>query len=157
MSNGFTAIRSGAAQGCRPWERHLLDLGQWRALVVALRDDRALELLALWADPAQVHAAFHQPGQGLLLASLPVQEGRYPALSPVRPTWRRFPPARHAIPACRRSRNSCPWKAKACIRSRSGRCMPASLNPGISASTSRAKPWCGWNSGWATPTRAISA
>ena len=88
--SGADAIRAGRPQGCRPHQRFLLEPGQWRALVVALRDDRALELLSLWAEPGVVHAAFHQPNEGVLLASLTVPERSYPALSPVRPGAVRF-------------------------------------------------------------------
>ena len=35
-----------------------------------------------------------------------------------------------------------------------GPSMPASSSPAISASTCRARWWCGWRSGWATCTRA---
>ena len=52
---------------------------------------------------------------------------------------------------------SCRSRAKACTRSRSGRCMPASSSPAISASPPMARPWCGWRSGWAMPTRASRA
>jgi Ni,Fe-hydrogenase III large subunit len=88
--SALAAIRAGTPQGCRPAERHLLDPGQWRALIVALRDDRGTELLALWAEPGWVHAAFHAAGAGLLLASTAVVGGRYPALSPVRAGAVRF-------------------------------------------------------------------
>ena len=88
--SGADAIRAGRPQGCRPHQRFLLEPGQWRALVVALRDDRALELLSLWAEPGFVHAAFHQPNEGVLLASLAVAERSYPALSPVRAGAVRF-------------------------------------------------------------------
>ncbi len=49
---------------------------------------------------------------------------------------------------------SCPSRARACIRSRSGRCMPASSSPAISASPPMARPWCGSRSGSAMCTRA---
>jgi Ni,Fe-hydrogenase III large subunit len=88
--SGADAIRQGKPQGCRPHQRYLLELGQWRALVVALRDDRTLELLSLWAEPGFVHAAFHQPNEGILLASLAVAARQYPALSPVRAGAVRF-------------------------------------------------------------------
>jgi Ni,Fe-hydrogenase III large subunit len=88
--SGADAIRAGKPQGCRPHQRYLLEAGQWRALVVALRDDRTLELLSLWAEPGLVHAAFHQPNEGVLLASLAVPERHYPALSPVRAGAVRF-------------------------------------------------------------------
>ena len=83
-------IRLGLPQPCLPFPRHLLSLGQWRALLAALHDDPVLELLALWADPGQIHAVFQQPNEGLLLASVAVTEGQYPALSPVRPGAIRF-------------------------------------------------------------------
>ena len=83
-------IRQGRPQGCRPCQRFLLEAGQWHALVVALRDDPALELLGLWAEAGLVHAAFNQPNEGLLLASVAVVAGQYPALSPVRPGAVRF-------------------------------------------------------------------
>ncbi len=83
-------IRAGRQQACRPYPRFLLEAGQWRGLVVALRDDPTLELLGLWAEAGLVHAAFHQPNEGLLLASVAVAERHYPALSPVRPGAIRF-------------------------------------------------------------------
>ena len=52
---------------------------------------------------------------------------------------------------------SCPPRARACTRSRSGRCMPASSSPDISASPPTARRWCGWRSGSATSTRASRA
>ena len=63
-----------------------------------------------------------------------------------------------ARPRLRRSATalsrSCRSKARACTRSRSGRCMPASSSRAISASPPMARPWCGWSSVWATCTRA---
>ncbi len=70
---------NGAAAECRPWPRHLLDPARWAALAA----DDSLTLLSLWAEPGLVHAAFLAEG-GLLLASCPAPEGRYPALSPAR-------------------------------------------------------------------------
>ncbi len=88
--SGYQAILAGAAQGCRPYERYLLSHGQWLGLRAALRDDPALALLGLWAEPGFVHAAFHQPGMGVLLASLAASQGGFPALSPVRAGAVRF-------------------------------------------------------------------
>ncbi len=51
---------------------------------------------------------------------------------------------------------SCRPRARACIRFRSDRCMPASSSPAISASPPTARTWCGWSSGSARCTRASS-
>ena len=60
-------------------------------MAAALQADAGPALLALWAEPAMVHAAFLDEGAGgLLLASCPAMEGRYPALSPARPGAVRF-------------------------------------------------------------------
>lgn len=65
-------------------QRHQLEPEAWAALAAALAQDHSLDLLALWGTPGAVHAAFRD-GAELLLASLPVPDGRYPALSPARP------------------------------------------------------------------------
>lgn len=84
-------IRSGSPQSCHPHERYLLRSTDWDALPEALRQEPALELLGLWAEPGLVHAAFlkRAPEGGaparLLLASAPLREGRFAALSPARP------------------------------------------------------------------------
>lgn len=84
-------LSGGAMQGCRPHERVLLTPTRWAELSAALPADPAVALLALWAEPAMVHAAFLHEAEGmLLLASTPAQEGRYPALSPARPGAIRF-------------------------------------------------------------------
>ncbi|MBO1073593.1 hydrogenase large subunit [Roseomonas marmotae] len=74
-------IRAAPAQASR---RHLLDAGAWAALPMALAAEPGLEFLGLWGEPGLVHAAFREGGT-VLLASLAVPEGRYPALSPARP------------------------------------------------------------------------
>ena len=51
-------IRSGSPQSCHPHERYLLRSTDWDALPDALRQEPALELLGLWAEPGLVHAAF---------------------------------------------------------------------------------------------------
>ena len=68
--------------------------------------------------------------------------------APARRSVARLPPPQR----CRM--NSCRAKAKACIRSRSGRCTRASSSPATSALPPTAKPWCGSSSVWATCTRA---
>lgn len=84
-------IRRGAPQGCAPFERFLLPRAQFAALGAALPQEPSLALLSLWADPAEVHAAFlDEAAGGLLLASCAVAEGLYPALSPARPGAVRF-------------------------------------------------------------------
>lgn len=85
----LTLIRRGQEQECRPHPRHLLDRTQWAALVEALAAEPAVELLALWAEPALVHACLLVEG-GCVIASCPTPDGRYRALSPVRPGAARF-------------------------------------------------------------------
>ncbi|WP_043363388.1 hypothetical protein [Belnapia sp. F-4-1] len=82
-------VRHGQEQGCRPHQRYLLDRGQWAALAAAIGEDEGVALLGLWADPAQVHAALLAE-ETIFTASCAVPEGRYAALSPVRPGAVRF-------------------------------------------------------------------
>ncbi|MES2713552.1 MAG: nickel-dependent hydrogenase large subunit [Pseudomonadota bacterium] len=71
--------------------RHMLTPAAWAALPEALVLEPGLALLALWAEPGFIHAAFFdEPAPALLLASAPVAEARYPALSPARPGAMRF-------------------------------------------------------------------
>jgi Ni,Fe-hydrogenase III large subunit len=77
-------IRAGAAAECRPWPRFVLGAGAWAALAAAPDGDGAA-LLALWAEPGVVHAAFQEADGGVLLASCAAPEGRYAALSPAWP------------------------------------------------------------------------
>ncbi|MCO6419177.1 nickel-dependent hydrogenase large subunit [Siccirubricoccus sp. KC 17139] len=87
----FDILAGGAAQPCRPYPRALLSLPQWQALVAALSAAPEVALLGLWAESQTVHAALWDEAAGRLgLASLAVAEGRYPALSPVRPGAVRF-------------------------------------------------------------------
>jgi Ni,Fe-hydrogenase III large subunit len=84
-------IRTGAPQGARPFERFLLTAQDWARLPAALLADPGTALLALWAEPAMVHAAFLEEATGaVLLASAPPEAGRYAALSPARPGASRF-------------------------------------------------------------------
>jgi Ni,Fe-hydrogenase III large subunit len=84
MTSAATVIRSIGAELCRPWPRHILSTGDWQAMAAALQDD-PLRLLALWADTVQVHALFLNPTDGAALAaSVDVEAGCYPALSPTR-------------------------------------------------------------------------
>lgn len=77
-------IRSGIAEPCRPWPRFSLTPEAWSALVAALAQGPGPGLLGLWADTQQVHALFRD-GVGAVAASVAVEGGRYPALSPARP------------------------------------------------------------------------
>ncbi len=77
-------VRAAPALPARPWPRHLLPAAGWRALVESLAAD-PIELLALWADTAHVHALLLHDLAEPVLASVAVEEGRYPALSPSRP------------------------------------------------------------------------
>jgi Ni,Fe-hydrogenase III large subunit len=75
----------------RDGARHLLTASAWRALPEALVLEPSLALLALWAEPGIVHAAFFdEAAPALLLASVPAPEGLYAALSPARPGAVRF-------------------------------------------------------------------
>jgi Ni,Fe-hydrogenase III large subunit len=91
MSAALDLLRAGAPQGCRPHERYVLAPTAWAALAEALARGGDPGLLALWADPASVHAAFLAESEGtVLLASTPATAGRYAALSPARPGAARF-------------------------------------------------------------------
>ncbi len=59
-------IRAAPVTPCHPWPRHVLTAEGWRAMAAALASAPELELLALWADTAQVHAAVpRQPARAL--------------------------------------------------------------------------------------------
>lgn len=89
--SAFGLIRSGVAQGARPFERYLLTAEAWAQLPAALVAEPSLALLGMWAEPGAVHAAFLDEESGaVLLASAPAEGGRYPALSPARPGAIRF-------------------------------------------------------------------
>jgi len=84
-------IQRGAPQGCQPWDRWLLTPTAFAELRGALEAEPTLALLSMWAESGCVHAAFlDETANTLLLASVPTQEGRYPALSPARPGAVRF-------------------------------------------------------------------
>ena len=85
MSSAAAIIRATATEPCHPWPRHLLTGDQWRALAAALGEPDAPALLGLWADTVRVHALLRDAGDWLI-ASTMVQDGRYAALSPHRPS-----------------------------------------------------------------------
>ena len=75
-------IAAAATVPCHPWPRRVLTADEWRALAVALGEEPAVELLALWADPTQVFALLHDAAAGFFPVSVGVADGRYAALSP---------------------------------------------------------------------------
>jgi Ni,Fe-hydrogenase III large subunit len=79
----FDIIRAAGAEPCRPWPRHILLRPAWEAMAAALTHETTT-LLGLWADTIQVHALFRN-GNDVVAASVPVEAGGYPALSPARP------------------------------------------------------------------------
>lgn len=79
-------IVAGEATACTPWPRHRLTPARWAAMADALHTTPSLELLAIWGEAGQVHAAFHDTARmDVLLASVAATEGRVAALSPARP------------------------------------------------------------------------
>jgi len=82
-------LGAGVIQPCGPHPRILVDEAGWVAVAALLAEVPGIALLALWADPTTVHAALLEEEQ-IRLVSLAAPEGRYPALSPVRPGAVRF-------------------------------------------------------------------
>ena len=80
--NAAALIEAAPAVACQPWPRHVLPPAEWAAMAAALAES-PIDLVALWADTAQVHALFG--GKAPLLASTPVVAGAYAALSPACP------------------------------------------------------------------------
>lgn len=89
-------IRAGAPRPCTPYPRFLLGAPAWRGLIAALDLDREPALLALFADAAEVHALVAD-GADIVIASVAVQGGGFPALSPVRPVAAWFERAIHDL------------------------------------------------------------
>ena len=88
MSGGSASLilRTVSWAASRPWPRAELDRAAWNRLIPALADEPTLALLALWADQSHAHALFQDETEGLIIpASLPIEDGAYPALSQVRP------------------------------------------------------------------------
>ncbi len=83
----FEIIRAAGAepgrpQPCRPWPRHTLPRPAWEAMAAVLAHDNTT-LLGLWADTIQIYALFRNDSD-IIAASVPVEAGTYPALSPAR-------------------------------------------------------------------------
>ncbi|WP_323990479.1 Ni Fe-hydrogenase III large subunit-like protein [Nguyenibacter sp. L1] len=75
-------IRAGEPEA-GAWRFRLTE-DEWRDLALALRHD-PLPFVGLWADGQDVHALFLEAGEWPLVASIAPSQGRYLALSPVRP------------------------------------------------------------------------
>ena len=86
MSRAAAIIRAAPTEPVRPWPRHVLGTAAWRAMAASLAEDASLDLIALWAEPARVHAIFADAAGAVLPAAVPVQDGNYPALSPACPS-----------------------------------------------------------------------
>src|SRR5580658_8342629 len=79
----FLAMGEPMAQ--RPWPRFRLTREQWLELAMHLTIAE-WPLLGLWAEPAEVHAAFFEETSGAMaVASLPCPDRRFPSLAGVRP------------------------------------------------------------------------
>lgn len=79
-------LRAAPAEMCRPWFRRLLAFADWQDMAARLPGEPSLALLALWADTQRVHALFHdEAASEFIPASVKVEAGHYPALSPYRP------------------------------------------------------------------------
>ncbi|GAN68056.1 NADH-ubiquinone oxidoreductase 49kDa subunit [Acetobacter orleanensis NRIC 0473] len=79
--DAVSLIRSGQETET-PWRFRLDELG-WRDMVTALGQD-TLPFAGLWCDGADVHALFMPSPTQPLAATLALENGRYPALSPAR-------------------------------------------------------------------------
>ncbi len=79
-------IRAAPTEACQPWPRHVLVTEEWQLMSAALAEEATMALLMQWADGVFVHALFHdQSTHTFLPASVAVENGTYPALSPHRP------------------------------------------------------------------------
>jgi len=88
---------SREAPNHRPWPRFILDERGWKDMIHQLSVSD-WTLLALWADGAEVHAAFRdEDGSDIAVATLPCPERRFPSLSEVRPAAIRLERAIHDL------------------------------------------------------------
>lgn len=84
MSAVTELLRATPTAPSRPWPRAELLGEEWQAMAAALAAPDAPELRALWADTARIYVLL-QEGESFLFASVAVEAGQYPALSPARP------------------------------------------------------------------------
>jgi Ni,Fe-hydrogenase III large subunit/NADH:ubiquinone oxidoreductase subunit C len=86
--NGASMSDSGItetarADACKPWRRHDLSAADWAETARAAAAESRV-LLAHWADSDRVYALFLDPDASAVLPiSTAVEDGTYPALSPV--------------------------------------------------------------------------
>ena len=91
-------IQAAAAESCHPWPRHILTPANWAVMAGQLAAEPDLALLALWAESTHVHAQLLSEEDGFpLLASVPIEDGQFPALSPARPNAVLFERAIHDL------------------------------------------------------------
>ena len=81
MSEALAILQTATPEQCRPWPRSALTTEQWSALMRV-----EVTLLAAWADTIHVYALWRDAASGsVLLVSIAVESGFYPALSPHHP------------------------------------------------------------------------
>lgn len=87
-------LRIAPTHPAHPWPRRELTPAAWRTMAGALAASPAMDLLAMWADSAMVHALFcNRLVPEILPTAVPVTDGLYPALSGFRPVaawWERM-------------------------------------------------------------------
>ncbi|MCC7047748.1 MAG: nickel-dependent hydrogenase large subunit [Alphaproteobacteria bacterium] len=82
----FAEAASALHPAHKPWPRYALEEAGWRRLVQRLGENPSWDLLDLWAEPGQVHAALRDATTGeIAVASLDCPGGTYPSLAAVRP------------------------------------------------------------------------
>jgi hypothetical protein len=175
-----TIPHSERAARHRPWPRAAVGDEGWAAAIDLLAAEKCT-LLGLWGDTDAVHMALLGDGAEIAVLSYACKDGRYPSVGAKHPPAIRLERAIQSLfgltaigapdprpwldlgfwDVARRRRSprlmpSCRPKARRCIKSRSGRCTPASSSPGTSASPPMASTSCGWSSGSAMCTRASS-
>ncbi len=98
-------------EGHRPWPRCRVTREGWLQLIEELAGNN-WTLLGLWAEPKAVHAAFREELAGdVAVFSLDCPAGRFPSLSPVRPSANRLERAAHDLfgLTAERSTDPRPW------------------------------------------------
>ena len=83
--SGHAILQGATAAVCRPWPRYVLGPEDWTTLARAAASDGWV-MLAHWADTQAAHALYLDPAVLTVVpVSVPVEDGAYPALSPVYP------------------------------------------------------------------------
>lgn len=90
-------IGGAPVTGHRPWPRYRVTRDGWLQLIAEL-EGNAWSLLGLWGEPNAVHAAVREDLSGdVAVVSLDCPQGRFPSLSPVRPSANRLERAAHDL------------------------------------------------------------